>query len=304
MDQDTQLYEVSNRTIQGRFLLRPGPELNEIVRSTLARAQRIYGVQIVAASFLSNHFHLLLWAASVEQTANFMRYFQSNIARKAGRLYGWTGPFWARRFAIEPVGNTEEDQVWRLRYLLEQGCKEGLVWKPSDWPGVHTAREIIAGKKVQGRWLNQSGKYRSELKGEDRPASHFEELEECDLIPLPCWKHLPADEYRRRVAALVREIERETRRRHATDRTTPLGRAAILRRDPHRRPNSVKSSPTPWILTRSKAIREQYRLAYAWFLTTYRHASERFRSGELTVRFPPGCFPPRAPFYELARGRL
>jgi len=301
MDEEIQLYEASNRTMQGRYLLRPGPEANEIIRSTLARAQKRYGIQLVAASFLSNHFHLLFWAATVEQTADFMRYFQSNVARKVGKLYDWSGPFWERRYSIEPVGNSEEDQVWRLRYLLKQGCKEGLVWTPKEWPGVHTVREILTGKPLQGLWLNQTDKYRSELRGEDRPLSHFQELEQCELVSLPCWKHLPKKEYQKRVAALVREIEEETRRQHVESRTVPLGKAAILRRDPHHRPHSVKRTPAPWILTRSADVRERYRQAYAWFLRAYREKSKRFRSGEFTTKFPAGCFPPRPPAFAQTR---
>ena len=49
---------ITNRTVQSRFLLRPGPELNEIVHGALARAQRRYEVEIHGFAFLSNHYHL------------------------------------------------------------------------------------------------------------------------------------------------------------------------------------------------------------------------------------------------------
>ena len=40
------LFEVTCRTQQGRFLLRPSPELNEIALGVLGRAQRLYPVSI------------------------------------------------------------------------------------------------------------------------------------------------------------------------------------------------------------------------------------------------------------------
>jgi len=41
------LVEVTCRTLQGRLLLRPDPELNDIAAGILGRAQRLYPVQIV-----------------------------------------------------------------------------------------------------------------------------------------------------------------------------------------------------------------------------------------------------------------
>ena len=54
------LVEVTSRVVQGRFLLRPSPEVNPAIKGTLGRAQRYYGLRVVACVFLSNHFHLLL----------------------------------------------------------------------------------------------------------------------------------------------------------------------------------------------------------------------------------------------------
>jgi hypothetical protein len=48
--------EVTCRTIQGRFLLKPSDELREIVIGTLSRAQRLYPVDIHAFVFMSNHY--------------------------------------------------------------------------------------------------------------------------------------------------------------------------------------------------------------------------------------------------------
>jgi hypothetical protein len=54
------LVEVTCRTIQGRLLLQPSPELREVIVGILGRAQRLYPVEVCGLVFLSNHFHLLL----------------------------------------------------------------------------------------------------------------------------------------------------------------------------------------------------------------------------------------------------
>jgi hypothetical protein len=46
------LVEVTNRTIQGRLLLRPSPQLNDILLGVLGRAQRLYPLGVIGYSFL------------------------------------------------------------------------------------------------------------------------------------------------------------------------------------------------------------------------------------------------------------
>ncbi|MEA2603873.1 MAG: REP-associated tyrosine transposase [Acidobacteriota bacterium] len=120
--------EVTTRTLQGRLLLRPSPELNELVVGVLGRAQRLYEVEIKAFAWVSNHFHLLVWAKTAKQLADFMAYLNSNTAREVARLTGWTEKVWGRRYQAIPVSEEEEAQVARLAYILGHGCKENL------WP--------------------------------------------------------------------------------------------------------------------------------------------------------------------------
>ncbi len=49
------LFEVTVRTVQARFLLRPSVALNEIILGVLGRAQRLHEVEICSFAFASNH---------------------------------------------------------------------------------------------------------------------------------------------------------------------------------------------------------------------------------------------------------
>ena len=108
------LVEVTCRTVQGRFLLRPSPLLNEIILGILARAQRLYPVGICAFSWTSNHYHLLLRVDDAQRLAKFVGYVNSNVAREAGRLHGWKD-IWARRYQDIIVSHEEAAQVERLK---------------------------------------------------------------------------------------------------------------------------------------------------------------------------------------------
>lgn len=82
----------------------------------------------------------------------------------------------------------------------------------------------------------------------------------------------------------------------------PLGAEAIRKQNPHDRPVHTKKSPAPAVHTASKAVRKQMIAAYRLFVEAYREAAARWRGGDLTVQFPPGCFPPDGPFVPADAG--
>lgn len=290
------LFEVVSRCFQGRALLRPSKTINHRIVGILARGVRLSGARLVAPTVLSNHVHLLVQVDNAHQLAKFMGFINSNIARQIGRLHGWEGKFWQGRYRAIPVSGEEEAQVARLRYLLAQGCKEGLVTRPQDWPGLHAARAIASKSPLAGVWFNGTEYYRARLRtGAPRRIDH-EEAEVLHLAALPCWAHLSATDYRERVRALAQEITQETQDRHRALGSHPLGRRAILRQHPHQRGNPLKKTRAPWIHAVQKCVREAYCSLYRAFVAAYRAAAQKLSSGNRMAIFPPGCFPPALPF--------
>ncbi len=157
--------EVTTRCLQSRFLLRPSKEVNNEIIAVLARAQRLYGVSVHAFWFGSNHCHLLLSAESQWHISRFMGFTNGNIARRVGRLQRWRERFSCRRY--QGIELTDEPQAayQRLRYVLAQGCKEGLIDSPLDWPGVTSARALADGsRKLSGVWLDRTGLYQERVR--------------------------------------------------------------------------------------------------------------------------------------------
>ena len=296
------LVEVTCRTLQGRYLLRPSPELDEIIVGVLARAQRRSPVRICAFSFLSNHYHLLLEVDDAQQLAEFMRYFNGNLAREVGRLVDWDGKIWSRRYTAILVSDEERAQVERLRYILAQGVKEGLVAKVLDWPGVTCARALLSGEALHGRWFDRTAEGIARRRGEKVEASEYASEETFELSALPCWGHLDSEAYQSAAAELIEEIENRAALERKTEGRKPLGRRAILRMHPHSRPEKTEKRWAPAFHAATRAAREAMRAAYQWFLVEYRKASARLRAGDRSVRFPEGCYPPGLPFVEFAAG--
>ena len=295
------LFELTCRTVQGRLLLRPSALLIEITLGILARAARLFGVAVHAYAFLSNHYHLLVSVADVQQLASFMNYFNSNLAREAGRLARWREKFWGRRYQAIRVSGEESAQVSRLSYLLAQGVKEGLVASPYDWPGAHCARALAEGKTVSGFWRNRSLESKSRRKSQPLDPEASVEREQLTLAPLPCWEKLEPQVYRARIQEMIEEIEADGRQREEETGIPPLGCEAICRQDPHHEPDPIKKAPAPLVHAVAPEVRRALRRAYFSFLAAYRHASQLFRSGVREVEFPEGAFPPALPVRFAAR---
>ena len=160
------LFDVTCRTVQSRFLLRPDPLLNEIIPGALARAKHRYGVELSAFIFLSNHLHILAWATDSKQLARFMGYFLSKLAREVSRLTGWRDKVFARRYQAIPISEEEAAQVARLVYILSNGCKEDLVERPQDWPGAHCVDALLSGQPLKGTWFDRTQEFAARNRGE------------------------------------------------------------------------------------------------------------------------------------------
>jgi hypothetical protein len=276
--------------------MRPSRAFNEIFTGILGYSQAKYGLELHSYVALSNHYHLHCSPEDPEQLREFMRLFNSKLAKEIGRLHDWRDKAWSRRFRSIPVSDEPEAQIARLKYVLAHGVKEGLVVSPRDWPGPHCVHALTSGSRPHGLWFNRSLEYEANRRGLEFGVSDFASVEEVVLTPLPCWRQLAPEEYCRRIVALVEEIETEARIERQNTGREPRGVGFVLRQDPHERPTRSKRSPAPAVHAATRAVRQAMKTAYRQFVGAYRRACERLRAGEFAVEFPPHCFPPPRPF--------
>ena len=290
------LVEVTLKAIHGRYLLRPSRDLVDIFNGVLMRAAERYPVKVCAFVCLSNHLHMLLVPEDCKALSAFMNYFGGNLGKEVGRLHDWRRIF-GRRYSHSLVGEAPEDQESRLRYLLSNGCKEGLVKRPEDWPGPSSTEALLTGRPVRGIWFDRSSEYEARRCNRSCTKYEFTEVHERELDPLPAWKELSPEERQARVQAMVREITAETRARIEETGRPVLGVKRLLRQHPHERPARTKKTPKPIVHSASRRVREAMRREFYVFRRAYRAASEALRAGDLEVEFPPGCHRPRLPYF-------
>ncbi|HSM51675.1 MAG TPA: transposase [Thermoanaerobaculia bacterium] len=294
------LVEVTCRTLQARLLLRPSPLLSEITLGILGRAQRWSGVAIHAFVFLANHYHLLVSVSDAAQLAKFVGFLNSNLAREVGRIHEWKERLWGHRYEAILVSEEEESQVERLLYLARQGCKEGLVSDPLDWPGATSWQAMSDGRPLEGTWFDRTAEGLARRKGVELGAREFASPESVVLTPLPAWAHLEPEVQRERLRGLLDLARAEAAAMRQQTGREPLGRVAVVRQDPHRSPAWSKKGPAPLVHAASREVRRAYREAFRLFSAAYRRAAEALRAGVEAVVFPEGCFPPPGPFLRPA----
>ncbi len=219
-----------------------------------------------------------------------MQFLNTNIAKQVGRLNGWKGPFWERRYQAIPVSDDPADQLARLLYVLEQGVKEGLVARPQDWPGVNCAVELAQGINQQtGIWHERSRIWRAAQAGRKLPKALRQTREVLKLSPLPAWASKTAKEYRDAIRELIAGIEERAKGRK------PLGARAVLAQHPHDRPEHSNRSPAPLCHASDKQTWLGMRSAYYRFVRAYRKASLEWKAGR-PAEFPVGAFLPSGMF--------
>jgi hypothetical protein len=194
------------------------------------------------------------------------------------------------------VTDEEAAQVERLQYVLAQGCKENLVERARDWPGIGSVRCLLDGENLTGHWFDRTREYAARRRREAVADRRFATEETLVLSPLPCWQDLSAETYRERVAELVAAIERRAAAERERTGAKVLGARAILAQHPHYRPTVVARSPAPLVHAASQSARRAFRESYSQFIAAFRDASMRLRKGDRTAIFPAGSFPPALPF--------
>jgi hypothetical protein len=291
------LVEITTRTIQGRLLLRPSPELTDIILGVIGKAQDLYKMTIHVFVLVSTHAHFLLSPSTGDQLARFMQFVNANIAKEAGRLHQWRDRLWSRRYrSIVVVG--EKAAHARLRYILAHGAKEGLVGKPAEWPGPNCIAALTTGELLRGTWFDRSAEYTARQRGEDVRPSQFATTFDVKLTPLTCLLHFTEDQRQAECRRIVKEIQVAAEAENKAKGREPMGVAAILAQDPHSRPATTDRSPAPFVHASDEQTELDFRAQYRAFVDDFRTGAQRLRdrARELLEMFPLWAFPPALPF--------
>jgi hypothetical protein len=292
------LVEITTRTMQGRLLLKPSPELNDILLGVMGKAQDLYRMVMHGFAVASNHCHLLLSPASAHQLATFMQFLNANIAKEVARLHGWPDRVWSRRYRAIVVVDEQAAHA-RMRYQLSHGAKEGLVAGAAAWPGANCVAALTRGELLRGTWFDRTAEYVARASGKQVTPGQFATTFDVRLAPLPCLRHLGSDQQQAHYRRVVHEIDIAAAATNKAKGRQPLGVDRILAQDPHHRPAAIDRSPAPLVHAHDKEKGDEFRAAYRAFVCDFRAgvASLLGQAKDIAKLFPDWAFPP-APLFK------
>ena len=292
-----QVFEVTVRCIQGRFLMRPGVERNRRMLGVIARSLEVCAghVELYLVGCTSNHAHFIVGVEDAEWKARWKSHLLTNLSKELGDLYDWPGAMFERRCRDIPILD-DEALVERLVYTMSQAVKEGLVRSPSAWPGIPWVEAVTQGVDLVGVWYDRTRWHRlrrgwsrgeKSQRGKSPCLADVAVAKTVTLAVPPIWRDLDEVAVRAKWCELA-EIALE--RYPAPSRV--LGCVGVLAAHPHHRPMKSKHSPAPKVHTACRRLRAAWLEAYASFVAAYRAAMMRLKDGWLEVGFPPGgCRP-------------
>ena len=117
-----------------------------------------------------------------------------------------------------------------------------------------------------------------------------------ELSPLPCWRHLSAEQLKIRIAGLLRDIEAEAAAERKATGQEVLGAEAVLQVDPQHRPEKLDRSPAPRFHASTREAWFVLWEAYSLFVAAFRTAAAKLKAGDRAAPFPAGSFPPALPY--------
>jgi REP element-mobilizing transposase RayT len=117
--------------------------INMLLLSALARACRLYPVQLIAVVVQANHVHMLIRIIDPEHASAFIGYFKTETANCLNRLLNRRQrTVWLKRFN-SPIVLDIHKALDLFAYTLLNPVKDGLVDSMSEYPGVSSYSSLM-----------------------------------------------------------------------------------------------------------------------------------------------------------------
>ena len=305
------VYFITSRTEEGLPFV-PLRFMNILLWSALARAIRLYPVQLIAVTMEANHIHMVIRVIDPKAASQFVGYFKSESAHHLNRLLGRQGrTVWAERFD-NPILLDYQKALDVFSYVVLNPVKDGLVESISEYPGVSSYPYLRDGvSEVPVKLIPKSAV--GPLKDPSKPFK-----EDDDLVKFFYSDQFPAASVRLEPEALIAAFPelggmndaqarqflmsrlesaeiafKEQRGNSATSGPYRLTRASIFA--PH---IPLKNGRRMICLSSFKKLRKEFICQFRILCGQCKEVFERWKLGYTNIPFPPGMFAP--PFPRLA----
>lgn len=292
-----QVYFVTNRCEEERLFMLPTAAVLHVIGVWLAKSLKEYGdgIELYGFIFLSNHFHLLLRDPK-GQLAQFMWYFQLNVAKTVNGLLGRHGHFFSREYDAAPV-LTDEDFENRYAYILTNAVKAGLVSRAGDGPFFSSLEMSLEETSRTFEWEDRTRKHNKSRRGQQVSKEEVTRRYTLELSVPPQWREWSAQERRRRIESLVKANEERYGKERRAEGRGVLGVRRLMSQSPLMRPVNPARSNRVKVFCQDRELAKEHLEMVKAITGAYREALDGFwkaaRKGRRSlVVWPPWTYPP------------
>lgn len=303
-----QVYFITFNTEEGLPFV-PLAFMNTLIRSAIARAQRLYPVTIIGFTFQANHCHIIIRVIDPEAVSSFIGYLKAECAHYLNALLGRKQrTVWAARFD-DPIVLDLQTAIKYLCYTLLNPVKDGLVDAMHEYPGVSSYHELLEGRgEIAAKNIPRNAVYA--LKNPDRPdledeflreyyqSESFEDLSikvdpEALRLTYPETRDMSREDFRRILLDNLREAEARFRRERGEN--PPVGAKRLCQASILQSHTPPKSGRKMLCVAASKEVRIPYIRFYRARRGNAEAVFEQWKAGDLAVPFPAGMCAPHPP---------
>ena len=298
-------------TVEEGLLLQSNPLCLAIVRSCLAAAQKLYPVRICHLLVEATHVHLVLVVRKPDDVPAFVGHFKTESAHMLNRLLGRKKrTVWCEDYD-SPKVLTLNRALAAISYLYSNPSKDNLVESIEEYPGFSSWEMFQSGQFVK-KWkrlrrfqfrvlTRDSHNLRGYTKKAERLLEESSEIEVFILEP-NAWLEAfgvtnPREQERInvRLRERVRTLEQRARRKREREKKRVIGRAQLIAQpiDLNYRPS--RKGKRMWCLSEKRSLRIQFIAMLKGLRREARAVLALWRIGDMSVRYPPGLYPPSMP---------
>lgn len=268
-------------------------KLERAILGYIAKFTKRYRVKLYAFGIEGNHLHSTALFPECNRSA-FKRDLNSCVARAVPRYVPTYpgGSLWARRYSSEYLpGN--EDVEKQFFYTVLQPVSDGLVDSIFDYPEYNCFSDAVHGRERKFEVINWAAYNEARRWKVEVNISDFTETVTLKYERLPGYEHLSQQEY---AALMYKKLQSYTKEAIIKRNKPAVGAQIVRNRIPGAKPKQTKKSGRyshrPRVLSACPKRREQCTNWYFKVYFEYKEASRIFRSGKLSVKFPPGTYRP------------
>lgn len=298
-------------TVEEGLLLLSNPLCQSIIQSCLVAAQRLYPLKICHLLVEATHVHLVVVVSNPDDVPSFLRHFKTESAHMLNRILGRKKrTIWCAGYD-SPKVLTMTKTMAVIAYIYSNPAKDNLVESVDDYPGFSTwemfqteqlTRHWKRLRRPQFRTLSRdSHNLHGYAKEAKRLLSGSKEVELFTLEPNAWLESFgimdPVEQawINTRVIDRIRRLEARAEKKREKEHKRVMGRERLVSQklDLSYRPS--RTGRKMWCLSDRRSIRIEYIRFFKKLKREARRVLALWRTGDTTVKYPPGLYPPSMP---------